>query len=326
VEKSYAERYQTLKIATVDFSLDAFKKEAKVTDDEVKKYYEENKESYKTAAKRALGYVLFEEPKAENEKGEKLDAEKFAEAQKKFGERVRKFNDEVTKPGAKLDDVAKQLGEKVLTLDLFEQGTPPEAIKDESDLISSVFFNDPKLRPVADPVRGSKGIYIFSVTKDEQPRQQEQKEVESKVKDALIATKAEEAMMKAANDARTALQDGLKAGKKLADLVKEKKLTLSAETEYSPAGPNPPEMKLGTRVTEAATHLAAGQPSVPISTETGAAIVFVNARELRKRDDSAAQRSSMESSQQSQAQSDLFKAWFRARRDAAGVDYKLQLS
>jgi tellurite resistance protein len=320
VEKSYAERYQTLKIATVDFSLDAFKKDAKVTEDEIKKYYEENKESYKTATKRAISYVLFEEPKAENEKGEKLDAEKFAEAQKKFGERVRKFNDDVTAPGAKL-------GEKILTLDLFEQGTPPEAIKDESDLISSVFFNDPKLRPVSDPVRGSKGIYIFTVTKDEQPRQQELKEVEAKVKDALIATKAEENMMKAANEARTDLQEGLKAGKKLADLVKEKKLTLSAETEYSPAATaNPQESKLGARVTEAATHLAAGQPSVPISTETGAAIVFVNARELRKRDDSATQRSSIESGQQSQGQSDLFKAWFRARRDAAGVDYKLQLS
>src|SRR5690606_3505570 len=49
VEKEYASRYQTLKVSTINFTLDEFKKAAQVTDEVLKKYYDENKENYKTA-------------------------------------------------------------------------------------------------------------------------------------------------------------------------------------------------------------------------------------------------------------------------------------
>ena len=326
VEKTYAERHQTMKIATVDFKLDDFKKTAQVSEDDIKKYYDENKENYKSAPKRAVSYVHFEDPKAENEKGEKLDAEKFAEVQKKFAETLRKFNEDSTKPGAKLEDLAKAHSQKVLSLDLFSQDAPPEVIKEESDLVQAAFVNDPKLRSISDPVRGKKGFYVFTVTKEVEPKQQELKEVHDRIKEALTAQKGEEAMMKAANEAREALQAGLKGGKKLADLLKEKKLALSPEVEFSPAGPNPPDMKLSQAITTEAGKLAVGQPSKPISTDTGAALVMVSARELRKRDDSAEQRQGTESNLQTQAQMEAFKAWFRQKREAANVDFKLKMS
>ena len=326
VEKSYAERHQTMKIATVDFKLDEFKKAAKVTDEDIKKYYDENKENYKSSPKRSVSYVHFEDPKAENEKGEKLDAEKFAAVQKKFAGTLRTFSEDSVKPGAKFEDLAKVAGQKVLSLDLFTQDAPPEVIKEETDLVQAVFANDPKLRPIADPVRGKKGFFIFAVTKEIEPKQQEMKEVQDKVKEALASQKGQEAMMKAANDARDALLAGTKEGKKLADLLKEKKLALSPDVEYSPAGPNPPEMKLAQPITTEAGKLAVGQPSKPVNTDTGAALVVVSARELRKRDDSAAQRESAESSAQSQAHFEVFKAWFRQKREAAGADLKLKIS
>ena len=114
--------------------------------------------------------------------------------------------------------------------------------------------------------------------------------------------------------------------KKLADLLKEKKLVLSPDAEFSPAGPNPPDMKLSQTITTEAGKLAVGQPSKPVSTDTGAALVVVNARELRKRDDSAAQRQSTESNLQTQGQMEAFKAWFRQKREAANVDFKLKVS
>ncbi|MFM2176234.1 MAG: hypothetical protein RL015_332, partial [Verrucomicrobiota bacterium] len=62
-EKSYASRHQTLKIQTIDFKLEDFKKAAQIKDDEIQKYYDENKESYKSEEKRAVSYVFFENPK-----------------------------------------------------------------------------------------------------------------------------------------------------------------------------------------------------------------------------------------------------------------------
>lgn len=308
VSKTYANQYQTVKASTITFALEEFKKKAQVTDDEIKKYYDEKKETYKTPEKRAVSYVFFEEPKDLD----KLDADKRAKAQNEYGKKVNEFNEASLKPMAKLELIAAGLKMKVETLAAFSQDAPPDSIKAENDLVSAIFYHDPAAHSISDPVKGTKGYYIFSVLKRDEPKQQDLKEVTEKIKLTLVEQKAQEAMLKAANDTREAIATGLKAGKKIADLAKEKQLTVVEVPEFSPSSPSP-DAKVGREITSAAVKLAAGQISTPVDSDTGSVLVYVNAKELRKRDDSTTLKQNVQESMVFREQFEVFKAWFEKK-------------
>lgn len=309
-EKAYASEYQTLKVNTLEFKLEDFKKAADVKDADIQKYYDENKESYKTAEKRAISYVHFENPKDLDKK----PLEERQKLQKEVVDRVNKFNDASIAPGAKFDEIAKAQKETVLKADLFSQDAAPDALKAESDLLNAVFALNAEARPISDPVKGANGYYIFTVTKVEEPKQQELAAVKDTVKETLVTQKAQEALTKAVNDARTALADGLKAGKKIADLAKEKNLTLSPVTDITVAEPAQDQAN-GYLIARQAQDVAAGDLSKAIDTDSGSLLVYVSAKELRKRDDSASLRDNLGNSRADQERTRLFDAWFNRRRE-----------
>ncbi|HCN76144.1 MAG TPA: hypothetical protein DIT13_02985 [Verrucomicrobiales bacterium] len=312
VEKSYASEHQTLKVATISFSLEDQKKAAVVTDEEIQKYYDENKETYKTPEKRAVSYVFFENPKEDDKK----PLEERQKAQREVVDRVNKFNEASIAPGASFDAIVKDLKEAELKAPLFERESPPDAIKDEADLIAAIFAHNNQTRPVSDPVKGAKGYYIFTVTQTEEPRQQELGEVKDKIKETLTAQKAQEGLTKAVNDARDALAAGLKEGKKIEDLAKELKLTLTPVTDLTIFAP-PAEMPHAYEIARAARDTPAGGLTQSIDTDTGALLAHVQAKELRKREDSAALRENMAATRASMEQNRLFEAWFSKLREAA---------
>lgn len=314
VEKAYASRYQTLKISTIPFVLADFKKTAQVTDAEIQKYFDENKDTFKSAEKRAVSYVFFEEPK-------ELDKKPLEEQQKLRSElvdRVNKFTDETIKPNAELGKLAAASKVPVQTLAAFAKDAPPEAIKAEKDLVDAIFAFTPSAHTISDAVKGSKGYYVFSLGTVEEPKQQDLAAVKEKIKDTLSSQKAQEAMSKAVNDARTALADGLKAGKKIEDLAKEKKLTLTPMTDFDPSEP-PQTMPNGYDIARKVEHTAAGQMAPVVDTETDAFLVYVHAKELRKREDSAGLRKSIEDSVASRERMQIFSAWFSRKRDEAQI-------
>ncbi len=312
VSKTYASRHQTVKLATIDFDLEAFKKEAKATDDEIKKSYEEKKDSFKTAEKRAVSHITFEEPKDVSKHGPEIQMA----IQNDFGKKVNQFYTALQRPGARLEFLAAALKLKPVAHSAFASDSPPDAIKNDRELVQAIFKSSAAAHGVSEPVKTAAGYTFFTVTSIIPARQQTLDEVKDKVREALVAQKAQEAMMKAANDARSAIQDGLKAGKKIADIAKEKKLVISPETEYSPSeSPGPDGMKADPQAARKALEVAAGEVSVPVNTAKGASIVIVNANELRKRDDSATQKQNIEDQVRAGEQDDFFKAWFMRQRD-----------
>ncbi|MCX6853583.1 MAG: peptidyl-prolyl cis-trans isomerase [Verrucomicrobia bacterium] len=337
-EKAYASRNQTLKIQTIDFKLEDFKKAAQVKDEEIQKYYDEKKDSYKSTEKRAVSYVLFEnpkdvpppaapDPKTPDPKAAEVAKKAEEDKQTKLKEQVElvnKFNAASFEPTAKFDDIAKNLKVKAEVLSAFTNDAAPEAIKDEADLLKQIFAINKEHRPISDPVKGTKGYYIFTVTKIEESKQQALAEVKDKVKETLVAQKAQEAMSKAVNEARTALTDGLKAGKKVEDLAKDKKLTLAPVKELSIAEP-PADLPNAYQISPEAEKTPAGAVTKAIDTDTGAILVYVSARELRKRDDSAALRKTTEDRNASDERKRLFEAWFAGKRKEAAVRIQVKL-
>ena len=192
-------------------------------------------------------------------------------------------------------------------------------------VVKELFRPSLKIGEHSAPIEGSKGYYFLKVTQLDAPKQQALKDVTDKVKETLITQKAQEAMTKAANDARTALQDALKAGKKLDDVVQEKAWKSEALAEMSPGNP-PPGLDKGTEIAKSAAETPVNGVALPIATDNGSLLVVVTAKELRKRDDSASMKKSQESSIAQQTKSALFKAWFGQMFKEAGVKQPALLS
>lgn len=307
----YASTFQTVKAASIPFVTDEFKKDAKPTDEEIAKYYEEQKETFKTAPKRAISYVLFPKPDVE-----KLNAEDTVKARNEYAARVNDFGVAAIAPGAKLEEVAKNAKAELKTEPLFTREAPPEALKEEFALITEIFRIDPKNRPVSDPVEGTKGYYFFSVTQEEEPKQQELAEVKEKITEQLTTQKAQELMTKAATEARKKLEEAIKGGKSFADAAKEANLAPQDLPEFSPSNPlmdrtNGREIAAETRTTPA------GSFTKPLPTENGVLLVYVISKELRKREDGATTKENIEKSLDGMMQGDIFRAWFQRRREEA---------
>jgi hypothetical protein len=319
VSKGYASNQQTLKASLVTLAIDDFKKKAEVKDEEISKYYDEKKDGYKTPEKRAGVYVVFEKPKPDDKK----KAEENAKAQTDFENLVNEFDQKFKAPGSDFNLVVAEFQKKnpamkLQTLALFEKAKVPDAIKDETKVVEELFRPTLESGKHSEPVEGTKGYYFLKVTQIEAPKQQELKDVKDKIKEALVSQKAQEALVKAANEARTALLDGLKAGKKLDAIAKDKALKVEALPDFSPTNP-PPDKPALAKLGKEAGNTPAGGVTKPESDDKGATMVVVTAKELRKSDQAASLKTSEETSQANELKQGLFKSWFSKVRTEANM-------
>jgi hypothetical protein len=313
--ETYTAAYQTIKAASIPFALEDFKKTAKVTDEEIQKYFDENKESYKTPLKRAVSYVIMEKPNTEGK-----NAEDTFKADTEYNTKLQRLADALIVPKANFEAEVKKEGLEVKTLPAFAEEAPPEAFKDEADLVSAIFFNNPVTHPISDPieVKKGKGHVIFSVTNTETPVPQELKDVKDKVREVLVAQKAAEAMQKAANDAKKKLEEAIKGGKTFDVAAKEAALTPTTLPEFSPREPIADQTE-GPEIAREASITPPGAFTKPIETSTGIILVYVLSKELRKSDDSAMFKRNMTASVDGRAQANLFRAWFEKRYQEANI-------
>ncbi|MFM7606160.1 MAG: peptidylprolyl isomerase [Prosthecobacter sp.] len=315
-EKQYASNQQTMKVSTIAFETDAYKKNIQVSDDELKKSYEETKETYVTVEKRAVKYVFIENPKDLDKK----PLEERQKLQKAVSDRLNVFTEKALAAGrdANLEKLASELKEKVETLTAFEQATPPEALKTESALIEAI-FTQPKSQPVSDAVKTDKGWYLFTVSTIDEPKQQELAAVKDKVKQSIVERKATEVRTKAVNEARDFLAAGLKEKKKIEDLVKEKKLTLNPIVELDAATPAS-DVPNSAPIAREAQRTGVGQISQAVDTDKGTVLVYVNAKELRKSESAASTRKQQAENLANRESEGVFEAWFTKKVEEARIE------
>lgn len=317
-DKFYAATFQSIKASSIPFATDDFKKTAQVSDDETKKYYEQNKERFKTLPMRAVSYVFFEKPKDL----EKKSQEERIKAQNEYNALVNGFSEATIADKSKFDTLAKEQKREVHKLPPFSQDAPPDALKEDTEVVADIFDN-PLTHPVSDPVAGKNGYYIYRVDKVEEPKQQELKDVQAKIKETLIAQKAQETMMKTASDTRKKLEDAVKAGKKFEDAAKEAGVTPQSIPEFTPAEP-PKDLSNGAQIAEETGSTPVGNFTKPLPTEHGVIILYVQAKVLYKSDESAQRKERTQQSLSNIVQRSLFQTWFDRRRDEANSVPHLQ--
>lgn len=360
VEKSYASEQQTLKASTLLLSLEEFKKKAEVKDDEISKYYEENKETYKTTERRAAQYVTFTRPTPDAAK----KAEENAQAEKDWEQMVGTFYGKFTDPKADLaklvEEVNKTISDKakadeeakkkVAAQDKKpdekkpEEKKPEEAAKPAGPVlvkVETIALADEASLP--EPIKGEPNLVkelfrsTLAVGQPSDPIDSSKgytflrvTQVEAPKQQELkeVTAKIKETLVaqKASEALATAAKD---ARTTVADALKGgKKLEDVAKEkgwklEVIPefTKSTPPEGNVnGSQIAEQAAKTGVNAVSEPISVTDGQLLVVVTGKELRKNEGSTGLKDGQLSSRTSQGREAFFRSWFGNKRDEAKVE------
>lgn len=256
-------RSSKLESSIIRWNYDDFLKAVQVSDEDVKKAFEERKATLMTDEQRKVRFVAFTLPATEKP----LVGKERADALSPLSSKAEEFSIAMTEPGAKLDEVAAKLGAKVQETAAFTVALPAPEIGQEP-AVAAAAFRLTKDQPNSDPIQTDKGYFIIQLTEIIPAREQTFDEAKVKLAEALKSERATEAMTLKATEVRNKIEADLKAGKSFADAATAAGVKAEIIPPFSFS--EPPTKEADSRdILQAASSLEPGQLSAFQTTGAG---------------------------------------------------------
>ena len=220
------------------------------------------------------------------------------------------------------DEIAKASGLEAKLSEPFTAAAPPEDLKPEAKILTEIFAspNDPTL-PHTLP--STNGYALFEIAKVEAPAVLPLDQVKPKVAEKLTAQALSAAVKTAAETARTAILESIKAGKSFAEAATAAGLSPVDVPAFTKAKP-PTAVPNQAVITQAAAALNPGEVSPPAEVPEGLLLVATLKRELPKdpQMDDDKKKLAQELTEGGEGgfiptYSPLFEAWFNEHRKEA---------
>ena len=191
VDREYRHRYEELSAYEVLVKREDASAAPAVTDEEIKKYYEDNKETLKTPEKRKIGYFVFPLPeRKEGETDEQIKPKRIEEA--RAFTKVYKAVGEAVQSGKSLEDALKLVeNRKPKEAGPFAESTPPDDLKGESDLLRRVFEASQTEHGLGN-AETQKALYLFWLREVQAPVPQSLEEAKGEIRARLQAQKKDQ--------------------------------------------------------------------------------------------------------------------------------------
>ncbi len=321
LRQAFAEQNQKVEVALVRVKEEDFAKEVQISDEDLKKAYEERKATFQTEQLRKVKAVAF----ALTEEEQALEGRDRGSALQKAMEKAGEFVVAMTEKDATLDSVAAKLGAKVVETPEFSRGAPPKELGESSAATAAAFDKLTKEQPISDPVGSEKrdGYYVMQLAGVAEPRQQTLDEVKDKLIEALKRERTSEKTNAKASEVRAKIDTEIKAGKSFEEAAKAAGVTAEMLPAFSMAEP-PKGNEPGIReIQRAQAELSEGALS-EVLTIRGGRIVF--RVEKRLPIDEAAfekEKASLAKRFTGFQAENAFRMWFAERRKAANPDSSL---
>jgi hypothetical protein len=279
IDWSYATQYQIITAHVVPILKKNYENQ-EVTEEEIKKYFEENKESpeLQSEERRSLHYALMAKP-ADEQLKDLTDAQK-EEKNKEYKKTAKDFADRLAEDERKpFAEIAKELNVEVKTTPAFTQSAPPEEWKSEARTVTAA-FNIPEAGQ-AELIEGDKGYYAIEVAAIEPPKPLEFDQARGKIEKLLKEKKQTEKFTEAVAGARDKLKAELEAGHTVVEAAQAAGVEVKELPPFSQMKPLKDEPNY-RQILSAAATLDAGALSEPLNTPDGQILVFVAKKELPK--------------------------------------------
>lgn len=316
VEREYRQRYEELSVYEIFLKRDDAAGAPAVTEEEIKGYYEENRETLQTPEKRKIGYFAFPLPaRTEGEAEDQWKAKRIEEA--KAFNKVYKALGEALEGGATLENALKMVqGQKAVEAGPFAQSDPPDALKGEEALVSRVFEVSPSVHDLG-AAETEKAIYLFWIKETLPPATRPLEEVKDEIRSRLEAQKKDQTVNERAEKARATLIEELKkGGRTFPEVARAAGLTAKRLKPFNRTQ-TPEGSDFASTVASMVTEMQPGQLSEVRVLGDGALLVFVAQATLPKRDSEPEDRKRIAEMMEDQAQNLAFTAWFDEQREKA---------
>lgn len=318
-EKRYIKSNQRFTASVVRFDRDAHTASSSVSDEEIKKYFEENKDSLKSEAKRGFDFVKFiPKPVAESATNEEK-----AKANLAFANAVNRAYADLAEDSADFVEVSKQYaGEKAEftvetgKLEPFSPAEPPAPLKEDQATLDLLFSNAQQLDSVTVPVQSEEGAYVvYHYSTFIEPVPLTLEAATPAITEALSAIKSNRAVNDAALAALAKLNEALKAGKSFQEAATGLGLKPEAVPNFSESEA-PAEFPDAGLIVQAVDGLREKEISAVTERPGGQGylLVYVDKIELYKEEDAESKKGALAATVKTQLDRTLFAAWFNQRR------------
>jgi peptidyl-prolyl cis-trans isomerase D len=216
---TYEREYGRMTASVIHFHSADFAKDAKISDEDVQKYYDAHKAELKTDELRKVDFVnltLTDDQK-------KLVGKPRIEALQKLADRANDFTQALAEKGANFQQVAAKFQIPVQTTGDFSAAKPDPKVTAVPQLGSVAFQLNPE-EPNSEPIQVENGYYIVHLAGVTPSRPLTLAEAKPKIVESLTATHARQAMATVASQVEHDLREGLKAGEPLSFAAEKAKV------------------------------------------------------------------------------------------------------
>ena len=317
-EQIYGKSFVTVvRLRAVDFA-----KEVKVTDDDIRKYYEAHKAELKTEEKRKIEFVNL----ALTDEQKKLTGKERIDALQKLADRANDFTQALLEKGVSFQQVAAKFQLPIQATGEFAASAPDPKLKSDPQLGPAAFSLTVQ-EPNSDPIQTPDGFCILHLAGIAEARPLTIDEAKSKIVDAIKTTREREMVSAKGTLASQTLREGLKSGEPLsfalekAGRLKAEKVEpfiLADDLDVKSDKPKnePPDTML---IRNAAAQVQPGEVSDFVPTEEGGIIVMLDKREPPDPAKYQQGKAVFEERYLKNKRRIVFYEWLRDRQQEAGV-------
>jgi parvulin-like peptidyl-prolyl isomerase len=323
-KSNYEQLYGKNFVSVVRVHSADFLKEIKVSDDDIKKYYEAHKAELKSEEKRKVEFVRL----ALSEEQKKLKDKERIDALQKLADRANDFSQALLEKGADFHQVAAKFQLPVETTGEFTTSAPDPKLKTDPQLNQAAFKLTPP-EPNSDPIQSADGFAILHLAGVVEARPLTLDEAKQKIVDQIKNERSREMATAKGRKGAETLRNGLKAGQSLqvslqqAGGLKPEKIepfTVADETE----GKNPPEKPKNEpadmmMIKNVSAQLQPGDVSDFVPWTDGGLIVLLEKREPPDPAKYQQTKATFEERYLKTAREYVFMEWLRDRQRAAGL-------
>ncbi len=212
--ENYEKAHAKMHLALVRLPRAEFEKSVEVSDQDIKKYYDEHKDQLKSPEQRQVEMAAF----TLSEDQKKLDETKKNAALKTLAQQAETFVQPVLDHPGQFEQIAKDQNVKVQVTGPYSAANPDPLLKTDPALTRQADTLSSE-SPVSDVVQTANGFYVLKLKDVVPSKPLTLEEAKDQITSTLKSQRIQEAMETKAKELRTKILADLKAGKSFADAV-----------------------------------------------------------------------------------------------------------
>jgi hypothetical protein len=301
-------------------------KDIKVSDEDIKKYYESHQSELKTEQKRKVEFVRL----ALTEEQKKLKDKERIDSLQKLADRANDFSQALLEKGADFKQVAAKFQLAVETTGEFTVSAPDPKLKADPQLNQAAFKLTAQ-EPNSDPIQVADGFAIVHLVGIVEARPLALDEAKQKIVDAIKNERAREMAMAKGRKAVETVRNGLKAGQPLEAVLQQvgglkaekmEPFTLADEAEENKLVEKPKNEPTDLMIIKnVASQLQPGEVSEFAPWIDGGLIVRLEKREPPDPAKYQQAKTTFEERYLKSAREYVFMEWLRDRQREAGLPF-----